>query len=173
MLSGFNTNFRYRGVLFHVQTEDSGRGNPHVITLLHPVETEFRSSLIGSQRVLVALLLLVKQRQVEVHGRELRLLVQQLLVQPDGGIGLPRRIQHAGEARPVIGVVRLRTHQLVHGGDGLVRLAGRHVQIGQGLQYQRPLLAALGQPAIGLLGLGHPPGRVQPTRLLESVAKFC
>ncbi|MCR9097597.1 MAG: hypothetical protein NXI30_25550 [bacterium] len=34
MLSGFNTNFRYRGVLFHVQTEDSGLGNPHVITHL-------------------------------------------------------------------------------------------------------------------------------------------
>ena len=34
MLSGFNTNFRYRGVLFHVQTEDSGHGNPHIITHL-------------------------------------------------------------------------------------------------------------------------------------------
>lgn len=34
MLSGFNTNFRYRGVLFHVQTEDSGRANPHIITHL-------------------------------------------------------------------------------------------------------------------------------------------
>jgi hypothetical protein len=34
MLSGFNTNFRYRGVLFHVQTEDSGRENPHVISHL-------------------------------------------------------------------------------------------------------------------------------------------
>ena len=34
MLSGFNTNFRYRGVLFHVQTEDSGIGNPHVISHL-------------------------------------------------------------------------------------------------------------------------------------------
>jgi hypothetical protein len=34
MLSGFNTNFRHRGVLFHVQTEDSGRDNPHVITHL-------------------------------------------------------------------------------------------------------------------------------------------
>jgi hypothetical protein len=32
MLSGFNTNFRYCGVLFHIQTEDSGRANPHVIT---------------------------------------------------------------------------------------------------------------------------------------------
>ena len=34
MLSGFNTNVTYRGVVFHVQTEDSGRANPHVITHL-------------------------------------------------------------------------------------------------------------------------------------------
>jgi len=34
MLSGFNTNIRHRGVLFHVQTEDSGYGNPQVITHL-------------------------------------------------------------------------------------------------------------------------------------------
>lgn len=34
MLLGFNTNYRYRGVLFHVQTEDSGVENPHVITHL-------------------------------------------------------------------------------------------------------------------------------------------
>ncbi len=32
MQLGFNTNFRYRDVVFHVQTEDSGRANPHVIT---------------------------------------------------------------------------------------------------------------------------------------------
>jgi hypothetical protein len=32
--SGFNTNIRHRGVLFHVQTEDSGTSNPHVITHL-------------------------------------------------------------------------------------------------------------------------------------------
>jgi hypothetical protein len=34
MLTGFNTNFRHRGILFHVQTEDSGTANPHVITHL-------------------------------------------------------------------------------------------------------------------------------------------
>ena len=34
MLSGFNTNLRHRGVLFHVQTEDSGRANPHIISHL-------------------------------------------------------------------------------------------------------------------------------------------
>ena len=34
MVGGFNNNFRYRGVLFHVQTEASGASNPHVITHL-------------------------------------------------------------------------------------------------------------------------------------------
>lgn len=34
MLSGFNTNVRHRGVVFHVQTEDSGRDNPNVVTHL-------------------------------------------------------------------------------------------------------------------------------------------
>jgi len=35
MLSGFNTNVRHRGLLLHVQTEDSGRGHPHIITHLY------------------------------------------------------------------------------------------------------------------------------------------
>ena len=35
MLSGFNTNIRHRSVLFHVQTEDSGVRNPHIITHLY------------------------------------------------------------------------------------------------------------------------------------------
>ncbi|MEE2673935.1 MAG: hypothetical protein VX466_09075 [Myxococcota bacterium] len=34
MVGGFNNNFRYRGVLFHVQTEASGASNPHVVTHL-------------------------------------------------------------------------------------------------------------------------------------------
>lgn len=32
MVSGFNTNVRHRGLLLHVQTEDSGRAHPHLIT---------------------------------------------------------------------------------------------------------------------------------------------
>jgi hypothetical protein len=35
MLSGFNTNIRHRAVLFHVQSEDSGRDHPHIITHLY------------------------------------------------------------------------------------------------------------------------------------------
>ncbi len=35
MLGGFNTNVRYQGRTFHVQTEDSGHANPKIITLLY------------------------------------------------------------------------------------------------------------------------------------------
>ena len=35
MVVGFNHNIRYKGELFHVQTEDSGLTNPHIITLLY------------------------------------------------------------------------------------------------------------------------------------------
>jgi hypothetical protein len=35
MVVGFNHNVRYKGDVFHVQTEDSGINNPHIITLLY------------------------------------------------------------------------------------------------------------------------------------------
>ena len=35
MVGGFNTNIRYRGRIFHVQTEDGGKESPQIITLLY------------------------------------------------------------------------------------------------------------------------------------------
>jgi len=35
MLPGYNHNVQYKGKLFHIQTEDSGLQNPHIITLLY------------------------------------------------------------------------------------------------------------------------------------------
>ena len=35
MILGFNHNVVYKGETFHVQTEDSGVNNPHIITLLY------------------------------------------------------------------------------------------------------------------------------------------
>lgn len=32
MVQGFNHNIRHKGKLYHVQTEDSGKENPHIIT---------------------------------------------------------------------------------------------------------------------------------------------
>jgi len=34
MLPGYNHNICYKGQTFHIQTEDSGRDHPHIITLL-------------------------------------------------------------------------------------------------------------------------------------------
>ncbi len=34
MITGYNHNIRHRGLLFHVQTEDGGAGNPYVVTIL-------------------------------------------------------------------------------------------------------------------------------------------
>jgi len=45
MITGSNTNVRYRGKLFHVQTEDSGKRNPHVISHLY-----YGGTILASQK---------------------------------------------------------------------------------------------------------------------------
>lgn len=35
MLTGFNTDFKYKGTVYHVQTEDNGINNPVIVTLLY------------------------------------------------------------------------------------------------------------------------------------------
>ena len=44
-LLGYNHNVKYGGHIFHVQTEDSGPGNPHVFTHLF-----FEGSILASKR---------------------------------------------------------------------------------------------------------------------------
>lgn len=34
MMTGFNHNLKYKDKVYHVQTEDGGRGNPHLVTHL-------------------------------------------------------------------------------------------------------------------------------------------
>jgi hypothetical protein len=45
MITGFNTNVRHRGRMFHVQTEDSGREHPHVISHVY-----FRGTILKSEK---------------------------------------------------------------------------------------------------------------------------
>lgn len=35
MVVGFNHNFRYKGEVYHIQTEDGGRNSPNIVTLLY------------------------------------------------------------------------------------------------------------------------------------------
>lgn len=54
MVTGFNHNIRYRGELFHVQTEDSGRANPHIVTLLYRGGTIIGSAKTGYADIIKA-----------------------------------------------------------------------------------------------------------------------
>ena len=45
MITGFNTNVRFGGRLFHVQTEDSGRQHPHVISHLY-----YQGTILASEK---------------------------------------------------------------------------------------------------------------------------
>jgi hypothetical protein len=45
MVPGYNTDFKYRGETYHVQTEDNGVANPVVVTLLY-----HKGAILASQR---------------------------------------------------------------------------------------------------------------------------
>jgi hypothetical protein len=45
MITGFNTNVRHGGRLFHVQTEDSGKSHPHVISHVY-----FGGTILASEK---------------------------------------------------------------------------------------------------------------------------
>ncbi|MEN8184244.1 MAG: hypothetical protein ABFS46_17090, partial [Myxococcota bacterium] len=64
MQLGFNTNIRYRGVQFHVQTEDSGAARPHVVTHLYHGGTILASEKSGYSE-------LVEERDLEARVRAL------------------------------------------------------------------------------------------------------
>ena len=64
MLLGKNTNVRHEGVVFHVQTEDSGVARPHVITHLY-----HQGTILASEKQSYADL--VKRPDLEARVREL------------------------------------------------------------------------------------------------------
>ena len=46
MITGFNTDVKYRGVVYHVQTEDKGEANPIIETLIYK-----GGEILGSRRL--------------------------------------------------------------------------------------------------------------------------
>lgn len=46
MITGFNTDVKYRGLVYHVQTEDKGRDNPLIETLIYK-----GGEILGSRRL--------------------------------------------------------------------------------------------------------------------------
>lgn len=69
MITGSNTNVRYRGKLFHVQTEDSGRRNPHVISHLY-----YGGTILASQKTRYAELL---DLESETLAKDVKVLIEE------------------------------------------------------------------------------------------------
>ena len=51
MLVGYNTNITYKGVVYHIQTEDKGIKNPFIVTLLYLKGTILASSKISYAQI--------------------------------------------------------------------------------------------------------------------------
>jgi hypothetical protein len=64
MLPGYNHNVNYKGTVFHIQTEDSGVENPHIITLLY-----IKGNIVARKKISYADI--VKHERMEDVVREL------------------------------------------------------------------------------------------------------
>ncbi len=76
-VTGFNHNVKYKGTIFHVQTEDSGVNNPHIITHLFVGGNILASRKTSYADVVTAenLQQVVRQLMEEQHKEMLRNLI--------------------------------------------------------------------------------------------------
>ena len=99
MIVGFNTNARYRGRMFHIQTEDSGLKHPHVISHLY-----YEGSILGSQKSDYAER--VGTEDLEIHVRALmeRQHKEMLRRLKGGGFDavIAERLDHAATTEPAV-----------------------------------------------------------------------
>ena len=88
MVVGFNHNFSYKGQVYHVQTEDSGVKNPHIITLLYRGGTILSSKKTSYADIIKVdnLEVVVEELMKSQHREMLRLLKNGNL---DELLGLP------------------------------------------------------------------------------------
>jgi hypothetical protein len=85
MLTGFNTDFKYKGVVYHVQTEDNGKDNPVIVTLLYR-----GGAILASKKTSYADILkfegldkVIKELMENQHKQIIRDLVSSKFGQPD------------------------------------------------------------------------------------------
>ncbi|HJW75471.1 MAG TPA: hypothetical protein VJ787_07345, partial [Thermoleophilia bacterium] len=102
MVPGFNHNVKHRGTAYHVQTEDSGLGNPHVITHLF-----VGGNIIASKKTSYADLVgvkdlpqLVRELMEEQHKDMLRNLVNGVYDEADEALSAKARAYQPGELAP-------------------------------------------------------------------------
>jgi hypothetical protein len=78
MLTGYNTDFKFRGKIYHVQTEDGGMGSPAITSLLY-----HQGAILASRKTSYADILkadcleeVVRELMMEQHKQMIRDLMQ-------------------------------------------------------------------------------------------------
>jgi hypothetical protein len=76
MIPGFNHNVRYKGSVYHVQTEDGGTSRPHITTLLYQAGTILARKSTSYADILSSthLATVVREMMEKQHKEMLRLL---------------------------------------------------------------------------------------------------
>jgi hypothetical protein len=74
MLTGYNTDFKFQGKVYHCQTEDGGAGNPHITSLLY-----LQGAILASRKTSYADILkadcldeVVRELMMEQHKQMIR-----------------------------------------------------------------------------------------------------
>ncbi len=98
MVVGFNHNIRYRGEVFHIQTEDGGVKNPFIITLLYRGGSIIASKKTGYSDIIKIEMLekVVEELMQEQHKEMLR----RLKAGEFDGRTIPAELSPAGSQKP-------------------------------------------------------------------------
>ncbi len=96
MLTGYNTDFKFQGKIYHVQTEDGGINNPFITSLLYHQGAILASRKTGYADIIKADCLeeVVRELMMEQHKRLIRDLMH-------GKLESKTAAQSAQEAAPV------------------------------------------------------------------------
>ena len=102
MVVGFNHNIKHRGKMYHIQTEDSGLENPHIITHLFVGGNILASKKTSYADIVAAENLsgVVRELMEEQHKEMLRNLVNGVYDEADAISSAQARAFQPGELRP-------------------------------------------------------------------------
>jgi hypothetical protein len=103
MVTGFNHNIKHRGKAYHIQTEDSGLGNPHITTHLFVGGNILASKNTGYADIVGAenLAQVVRELMEEQHKEMLRNLVNGVYDDVDAALAAQARAYQPGQLATV------------------------------------------------------------------------
>jgi len=102
MLTGYNTDFKFQGKIYHVQTEDGGANSPFITSLLY-----HQGAILSSRKTSYADILkadcldeVVRELMIEQHKQMIRDLMQGKLDVQAGAVDAPSQSPPSSKAAP-------------------------------------------------------------------------